>query len=88
MSKAETLHELYLQYKNINFDESFDLLKEAEDKEEEEFFRMVTDFVLELYDNSEHFVRTARIENSVCVDKIIKCPLWVEELLYSANIIF
>lgn len=44
--------------------------------------------VLELYDNSEHFVRTARIENSVCVDKIIKCPLWVEELLYSANIIF
>lgn len=47
MSKAETLHELYLQCKNINFDESFDLLKEAEDKEEEEFFRMVTDFVLE-----------------------------------------
>lgn len=47
MSKADTLHELYCQCKNINFDESYDLLKEAKDKEEEEFFRVITDFVLQ-----------------------------------------
>lgn len=46
MSKAETLHELYNQCKSINFDESYDLLKEAQDKEEAEFFRLVTDYVL------------------------------------------
>lgn len=37
--------------------------------------------ILELYDNSENFVRAARIENGVCVDKIPSCPLWVQKIL-------
>ncbi|MCI8585583.1 MAG: hypothetical protein HFI92_06745 [Lachnospiraceae bacterium] len=45
MSKAEALHELYHQCKSIEFDESYDLLKSASDKEED-FFRVVTDFIL------------------------------------------
>jgi hypothetical protein len=47
MSKSEVLHELYNQCKDINFDESFALMKEANSREEEEFFRVVTDFVLQ-----------------------------------------
>lgn len=46
MSKAEALHELYNQCKTIEFDESYELLKAAKNKEEEEFFRVITDFIL------------------------------------------
>lgn len=46
MSKAEALHELYNQCKTIEFDESYDLLRTARDKEEEDFFRAVTNFIL------------------------------------------
>lgn len=45
MSKAKVLHDLYEQCRSIEFDESYDLLKEARDKEED-FFRVVTDFIL------------------------------------------
>ena len=33
-------------YKNINFDESYDLIASAEDSDEADFFRMATDLVL------------------------------------------
>lgn len=45
MSKAKVLHDLYEQCRSIEFDGSYDLLKEARDKEED-FFRVVTDFIL------------------------------------------
>ena len=37
--------------------------------------------ILEIYDNSQSFIRAARIEKNICVDKIQNCPLWVEEIL-------
>lgn len=47
MSKFEVLHELYNQCKEINFNESLDILSNAKSEEEEDFFRVVTDFVLQ-----------------------------------------
>jgi hypothetical protein len=46
MSNKEALHQLYAQCKNINFDESYDLIASAEDSDEADFFRMATDLVL------------------------------------------
>ena len=47
MSKSELLHELYNQCKEINFDESSEILSSAKSDEEADFFRIVTDFVLQ-----------------------------------------
>ena len=47
MSKSELLHELYNQCKDINFDESPEILSSAQSEEEADFFRIVTDFVLQ-----------------------------------------
>ena len=47
MSKSELLHELYNQCKEINFDESSEILSSAESDEEADFFRIITDFVLQ-----------------------------------------
>lgn len=46
MSNKEALHQLYLQCRRINFDESHDIISFAKDPEEAKFFRMATDFVL------------------------------------------
>ena len=46
MSNKEALHQLYTQCKNINFDESYDIIASAEDSDEADFFRMATDLVL------------------------------------------
>lgn len=47
MSKSELLHELYNQCKDINFDESPEILSSAKSDEEADFFKIVTDFVLQ-----------------------------------------
>lgn len=47
MSKSELLHELYNQCKDINFDESPEILSSAKSEEAADFFRIVTDFVLQ-----------------------------------------
>ena len=47
MSKAEVLHELYEQCKDINFDESYQLIKNARSEEERDFTRIVADFILQ-----------------------------------------
>lgn len=47
MSKSEVLHELYTQCKEINFTESHEILSHAKTTEEAEFFRAVTDFILQ-----------------------------------------
>lgn len=46
MLNKEALHQLYAQCKNINFDESYDIIASAEDSDEADFFRMATDLVL------------------------------------------
>lgn len=47
MSNYEALHELYEQCRKINFDETFELMKKADSKEERDFISLVTDFVLQ-----------------------------------------
>ena len=47
MSKAEILHELYKQCSEINFNDSHKIISSAESEEEADFFRVVTDFVLQ-----------------------------------------
>lgn len=47
MSKAEILHELYEQCKEINFTESHDILASAKSQEEADFFNTITDFILQ-----------------------------------------
>ena len=47
MSKAEILHELYHQCSEINFNDSHEIISSAESEEEADFFRIVTDFVLQ-----------------------------------------
>lgn len=51
MSKAEILHELYHQCSGINFSDSHEILSSAESEEEAEFFKTVTDFVLQQKQN-------------------------------------
>ena len=47
MSKSEVLHELYEQCKDLNFDETYQLIKSAESQEEREFLRVVTNCILQ-----------------------------------------
>ena len=47
MSNENAIHELYEQCMTINFDETHILLEKAKTKEEKEFVRLVTDFVLQ-----------------------------------------
>ena len=47
MSKTEVLHELYKQCKEINFDESYEIITSASSEEEADFFRAVTDCILQ-----------------------------------------
>lgn len=48
MSKSEVLHQLYNECKNIEFDESYDLIKKAKTDDERKFIQCVTDYVLQL----------------------------------------
>lgn len=47
MTKSAMLHELYIQCKDINYDESGELIAQAPTSEEKEFIRVVTDFALQ-----------------------------------------
>ena len=47
MSTAEAMHDLYIKCKNLNFDDSPELEVTLESEEEAEFFRLITDFVLQ-----------------------------------------
>lgn len=47
MSKADVIHELYEQCKDLNFDETYQLMKNAKSKEEKDFICIITDFVLQ-----------------------------------------
>jgi len=47
MSKSEVLHELYEQCKDLNFDEAYPLIKNAESEEEKSFLRNVTNYILQ-----------------------------------------
>ncbi len=47
MSKVEILHELYNQCGNINFNDSHEIISSARTEEEADFFRVVTDFILQ-----------------------------------------
>ncbi len=47
MSKAEAIHELYLTCKDINFDETTDMIVKADSDDEKDFIRLITDFVLQ-----------------------------------------
>ena len=48
MSKSEVLHQLYNECKNIEFDESYELIKKAKTDDERKFIQCVTDCVLQL----------------------------------------
>jgi len=47
MSKTEALHELYILCREFNFDDTHVLLENAESKEEKDFIRTVTNFILQ-----------------------------------------
>lgn len=47
MSKTEILHELYTQCNQINFNDSHEIISSAKSEEEADFFRIVTDFILQ-----------------------------------------
>ena len=47
MSKADVIHELYEQCKDLNFDETYQLMKNTKSKEEKDFICIITDFVLQ-----------------------------------------
>ena len=47
MSKSELIHELYEQCKDLNFDDTYQLIKYAKSEEEREFLRVVTDCILQ-----------------------------------------
>ncbi len=47
MSKYEVLHELYEQCKDIEFNETSELTKQAKTDEEKNFINLVSDFVLQ-----------------------------------------
>lgn len=47
MSKSEVLHELYEQCKDLNFDETYQLIKNAGSQEEREFLRVITNCILQ-----------------------------------------
>ena len=47
MSKAEIVHELYEQCKDLNFDDTYQLIKNAKSEEERDFLRVVTNCILQ-----------------------------------------
>ncbi len=47
MSKSEVIHELYEQCKDMNFDESYQLIKNAKNEEERDFIRAIADIILQ-----------------------------------------
>ena len=47
MSKSEAIHELYMTCKDINFNETSELMAHAQSDEEKNFIRTVTDFVFQ-----------------------------------------
>ena len=47
MSKSEAIHDLYEQCKDMNFDESCQLIKNARSEEERDFTRAIADFILQ-----------------------------------------
>ena len=47
MSHEEVIHQLYKQCLELNFDETYMLLKKAEFRDEKAFIRLITDFVLQ-----------------------------------------
>ena len=47
MSKSEAIHELYEQCKDMNFDESYQLIINAKSEEERDFTRVIADFILQ-----------------------------------------
>ena len=47
VSRADVIHELYEQCKDMDFDESYQLIKNARSEEERDFIRLVADFILQ-----------------------------------------
>lgn len=47
MSKAETVKELYKQLKDMDIGETLDLELSAETTDQQEFFSLVSDFILQ-----------------------------------------
>ena len=47
MSKADALKELYKQCRDMDIDETMDLILNAETEEEQNFFSLVSDFILQ-----------------------------------------
>ena len=47
MLKSEAIHELYEQCKEMDFDESYLLIKNARSEEERDFTRAVADYILQ-----------------------------------------
>ena len=47
MSKTETVKELYRQCKDMDIEETLDLVLSAETEEEQNFFALVSDFILQ-----------------------------------------
>ena len=47
MLKSEVIHELYEQCKDMNFDESYQLIKNAKSEEERDFIRAIADIILQ-----------------------------------------
>jgi len=48
MAKKETIRALYKMCKELSFDESLELVLEAESGEEQEFFEMVSNYFLQI----------------------------------------
>lgn len=47
MTKTEKLHELYNLCRDIDFNEAFNIVAEAKNEAEADFFMLVTDYVLQ-----------------------------------------
>ena len=45
--KSDQMHDFYTACKDINFDDTSEMFKNAESEEEKDFVRLVTDFVLQ-----------------------------------------
>jgi hypothetical protein len=58
MSKNETIRELYNQCKDMDIEETIELVLDAKTQEEQEFFSLVSDFVLQK--KQEEVIRNKR----------------------------
>ena len=47
MSKAEAAKKLYEEWKDMDIDETMELVLNAETEEEQDFFSMLSDFILQ-----------------------------------------